>query len=245
MNIIIIPLIAFVSTDDHPKTFEDLEIAKIVAMHEVKNLRMETTISLPSPDGPAHEIHLKMLVLGDRRRCSVIADDQVQLEVIDNSPTSWIIVPPQRKYAEIKPDTTKEPKFDPKEQLLKAEPDSFSFKFDSDEPVRFAPYSAFVLQPMEVVHEGSNTLRKVAASITSKKTGNKITVTQWFLPDKWFLKRFTIEGRGQDGPISLKGEASVLDFKSALRDSDFILDMTTVQGFDKVDNTQIGGDSRT
>lgn len=192
------------------------------------------TLNVSTGDGGAHELHMKTLVAGDRLRGSVIADGELQVEIIDDPPRHWIIVPPQRKYALDKSKLAEDAKYDPRGDLLKAEPDSFKFRDDSDEQVQFAPVNRFVLQPMEIVHEGGSLLRKFVATITSRTTGHVLTVTQWFLPDVWIVKRFSVVGNMPSGPLSIKGEATLIDFKPHIKESEFLLDMSSVEGFEKV-----------
>ena len=60
-----------------------------------------------------------------------------------------------------------------------------------------------------------------------------MVVTQWFLPDKWIVKRFTIDGMSDTGPVRLKGEVGVLDFKATIPSNEFLLDPALVSGYEK------------
>jgi hypothetical protein len=227
-----------------PKTFEDLELAKIVAVHDLKNLKMEMTLPIPL-NGELRDGHVDMLFSGDRRKCTISADGAVQMETIDNPPYHSVVVPPQKKYEEVKSDPPKDLAFDPKTHLLKTPQDEFRFQFESSGTVQFSPGPEFVLSQVEAVQEGTTKLRKIVAKATSKSTGHVLTVTQWFLSDKWILKKFTIDSQTDDGAISLRGEVTLLDFKATFKDADFVLDRSSIQGYEKVDGVlSFGGDSR-
>lgn len=64
--------------------------------------------------------------------------------------------------------------------------------------------------------------------------GNTLTVTQWFLLDRWILKRFTVLIEGPDGPNAIRGEIK-LDFKAAHGASEFTLKPEAIEGCEKHD----------
>ena len=37
------------------------------------------------------------------------------------------------------------------------------------------------------------------------------------------------------GPLSIKGEATLIDFKPHIKESEFLLEMSSLEGFEKVD----------
>jgi hypothetical protein len=240
---VIVPFIAALLLGQAPKTFEDLEIAKIVAMHDLKRVRMEFNLELPPEQGETHKLTYSRLVMGDHCRSTVRFDDEVQVDMITAPPYLWIVMPKAKKYTEIKDTTPKAQPFDPKQDLLKADPDTFNFKCDEC-AAKFAPAKEISIQSIETVHEGKAEYRKVIASIKSKSTGHVLTITQWFLPDKWIVKRFSIIGESSEGPVNYKGEATVIDLDPKLKDSDFVLDMSAVAGFEKTVAGPNGGSGK-
>ena len=228
----ILPLFALFAAAQNPKSFEDLELAKIVTWHNVKHMRFEEKLTSTEENGDVHVIGVSVLIQGDKSRASLKIDDQPLLISLTNPPESWVVAPSQKKYFQQKIDTTKRPAFDAKEHLLKADPDTFNLTFDTDEPIRFGPAKKFVIRSFTTVREGGESLRKVEATITNKE-GRSLVVTQWFLLDKWIVKRFTVARSGQSSKIAMKGVATTIDFEPNAKDSEFVLDRSTIAGFEK------------
>lgn len=214
-----------------PKTFEDLELDKITAYHNLKDFREEMDIEV----GDA-KIHRTTMMDGDRSHIICTLSDGTKMESVCDGIVGWAILHSQKQYFERKID--RNATFDPKQFLLKTVPDSFNFNFNGGQPVQFALSPAFEITSVETIKDDGETLRKVVA--TSKKpNGHYLTLTQWFLPDRWLVKRFTIDGVGNDGPIRGRGEATKLRFDAKYTSPDFALDSTLIQGYQKVE----GGES--
>src|SRR5207237_6947943 len=90
--------------------------------------------------------------------------------------------------------------FDAKAARVTTPPDSFNFSFTSYQPIQFVLDPPLEIKSIETVKEGTETLRKVVASKT-KANGSTLTIVQWFLPDKWILRKFTLDGQGAGRPI--------------------------------------------
>ena len=217
-----------------PTTFEALELAKIRAYHELKTCREVWEVEI-----------------GDQKlgRDSIIDDGQYRVVItvgdgrfisLADKKTSWMLMEPQKVYyeSEIKPWT-----FDPKESLLKAAKDEFQFKFDSNKPMQFALSTEVKLMPIEEVTVDKEKLRKVVALAKNAK-GHEISITQWFLPDRWLLKRFSVKGQGDGGPFEFGGVAKVLDLKAKIDPADFKLDPESIKGYQKGELPPTDGGNR-
>lgn len=213
-----------------PKSFEEIELAKIKAYHELTGFREEMTIELKGSQ-PA-TIKRTIELDGPKHRALFIMPGDAKLENICDGETSRMIMHSNKAYTDKKVDPWSS--FDPKTLLAKPEEDSLKFEFDTAEkPVLFACSPPLTLKTFETIEDGSEKLRKAVATSTSKK-GRTVTVTQWFLPDKWILKRFSIAGEGENGPIDLVGKAEKLEVNVKFAANEFVLDPVVVKDFQKV-----------
>ena len=209
-------LVVGFATLQTPKTFQDIEIAKIMAFHGLVKFKMDLTVSFDIGTSKA-VTNVETILDGNHRHVKISLPDSTRMEYVDNGSTIWFINHSLKSYVETK--YVPEASFDPKANLLKVAPLRFDFNFSSDQPVQFASDPPPIVQSISIVRDGGSTLRKVVASCTSKK-GHKITITQWFLPNRWIVKRFEVVGQSDSGPFTGKGEAKI-DFNSPPRPREF------------------------
>jgi len=209
-----------------PETFDALEIAKITATHGIKHFRSVTNISGVTGQGV---IKVTDVEDGGRSHVTIKFPDGSNMEIIDDGSTVWSIVDQAKQYSEAKRIQTDT--FDPKEMLLKSHA-SVKFNFTYEGQMQFAADPQFVLAGIEKVQEAGASLRKAVATATSAK-GNKVTITEWFMPDKWIMKRFSLVGQGESGSVSVKGEVSSIDFEATPLPGEFALDPARISGYTK------------
>jgi hypothetical protein len=214
-----------------PKTFEDLEIAKIEALHGIKTFRWQMTVSLHS-EGKDYSMKATMLRDGARGESDSSMPNVLELRTVTDGSTIWTLRDPQKVYEEAKLDPNEV--FDPKKLLIANHPHSFNYAFGTDNTFGFACDPPLNLMSLATVQEGGIALRKAVATSTNEK-GQTLTLTQWFLPDKWILKRFTIDGKGDGGPFHADAEATTIDFKAKIGPKDFNLDPAMLTGYTKQD----------
>jgi len=223
----IIPLLTLLAAPPFP-TFEELEIDKIKAYFELKAFHEELEVT----DVEAAKTYLvtRSTKMDGLRSHSTGGTGTSKVESVCDGKTSWLIFTSQASYYESKIDQTAA--FDPKTWLLKADADGFNFAMNTTEPVQFACHLPLKVVSVEVVKEGAQNLRKVVASATNSK-GIKLTITQWFLPDKWLVKRFSVD-TGPTGPINMKGVMTTLDLHATFPATEFNLDPKMVEHFQKM-----------
>jgi hypothetical protein len=215
---------------DGPKTFEELEIAKLSAYHDVKAFQSVMDLSVTTA-GNVATMHVRAMRDGERSYQVVTRSDGAPLESGSDGKNVWGIYPDQKVYTEHPADSFAA--FDPKASLLAATSNNFKFNFGSDTQMQFASDPAFFLQSIEPVAVDGVKLRKAVASIVNKD-GNTIVLTQWFLADKWLLKRFIVTGYSDNGAFAMKGDLT-LNQSATIDDKLFTLDPSKVQGYEKRD----------
>lgn len=227
----LLPLTLLIALQE-PKTFEEIELAKIKAYHELSGFREVMTITLRSEETAVFKRTIELD--GPKHRAIFIMPGDAKLENVCDGATSRMIMHANKVYTDKKVDPWSS--FDAKALLTKPEEDSLKFEFDTAEkPVLFGCSPPLVLKSFETLQEGGAKLRKVVASSTSKK-GRTVTVTQWFLPDRWLIKQFRISGTGENGPIDVEGKSDKLEFNVTFPPDEFALDPAIVKDFQKVGN---------
>jgi hypothetical protein len=123
--------------------------------------------------------------------------------------------------------------FDPKTKLAKAEPESIKFTYTaSDDPILFACDPPFVLRSIDEVTEKDRKLRRAVA--VTGKNGRSVTLTQWFLPDRWLLTRFVIEGEDKEGKIKIVGNVLKMELNRTYNDKSFKPEPELVLGYRRI-----------
>lgn len=212
-----------------PKSMEELELAKIKAWDELRLYREVLVMSLNGA-----KLTKTYVKSGHRFYARIDLPDGSHLETLNNGEMGWTLLHRRKTYYEGKVESPLPD--DPKSRVLKAEEGAVQFKFDDREPVRFATNPMPEITSTEVVEEGGKKLRRVIARATGK-SGGTITFTQWFLPDRWIIKKFKIEGGGEDGPFTFTGEATEIDFKPKIDEAIFTLDPKQIEGYTKAEGS--------
>jgi hypothetical protein len=217
---------------DVPKTFEELELAEIMAVHQIKAYRSEAELNVIGDDGVNNTLRWNSLL--DRGRFHVTLNPSTgKVEYICNSTKSWAVLDQEKEVGE---STAPTPAFSPKSEVFRSH-DGFKFQLCSDQSaaIRFAMDPPFRLQSVSTDQVGSQTLRKAVATVISKR-GNKATLIQWFLPDKWILVKATMDvhiGNRDQKIMDLK--VSEMDFNVKISNEDFKLNPNRVVGYQKID----------
>lgn len=214
MLLTLISAACFIQT---PKTFEELEIAKIKQYRELKRyeeqlkVRMGDTVINQTSFVDNRRFQVK-LGLSTGQKYDTFCDGQVSVNVnhADKSYSQGKVEQPEV--------------FDPKSALLKPGDQVFNLMWGSGLPVRFAVDAALELK-FEEDKEGSEKLRKVVATATGPN-GGKLVLTQWFKAEKWILVKFTVKMPTDEESPYVQGEVKTLDLKS-VKDSDFKWDPKT------------------
>lgn len=231
LQTMVLSTFALVIAIQAPKSFEDLEIEKIKAYHGLKGFREEFKIELKGDD--SSYVTRSVELDAGRFRAVIVMPEGQKMEDLFDGITNRIIMHESKTYFDVPFDKSRP--FDPKDYLAKTEGESLKFSFASaGTPIQFACDPPLVIKSIETVQEGSARLRRVIAT-SAGKSGRTLTITQWFLPDKWLLKRFKIEGVGQSGPIHVEGTAVKLDLDAKFDAKHFTLDPATISGYKKLD----------
>jgi len=226
----LIAAVALFFAPSDPKTFEDFELAKLVAYHGLKNFTSDMRITM-SAAGQTSDLRLINRFDGEMFHSKVMTGEGASLEVGADGKRMWAIFPSDKAYFEGPIEAGKP--YDAKAHLLKVEKESFRFNFGTEVQVQFSCDPPFKIKSISTVKEGTTTLREVVASVTNAK-GHTLNLTQWFLPDRWILKRFSMKGQTEAGVTVFKGEAA-LSLNAKFTPDEFKLDRASVIGFVKRD----------
>ena len=186
-----------------PATFDDLERAKVSDIAGLVNFRYKTdlqNIGLALKDGVTVRT----------------SESQVSYESFDESKQkdgsgktfgalNWIVTSQNRVACSMGGKTSDLPgglsTFLIPEQLV--------VEFTVGRQVAFGSSPQFVLQGITSVPEEGQTLRKAVA--TAKLKRGTATLTQWFFPGKWIVKRFSIEIKGDGDSYYCSGKITDLN----------------------------------
>lgn len=225
-----IPALIGISIAQVPKTFEDVEIEKIRAYVGLKTFREEMHISM-RPGDPRGDFVRLIEIDSPMSRSIILMPDLTRFQAVCDGKTRWTIQHAAKEYTEGSVDSGKP--FKPSEHLANAEEvDSFEIEFSSgDQPIRFAASPNFKLGAMTEEHVAGERERKVLATAT-KADKTQIRLTQWFLADKWILKRFRLE-KGVE--LLAEGKCKKLELNAKFEPSYFVMNPALIQGYKKIE----------
>lgn len=224
-------LLLLTTLQQTPPPFAEVELDKVRAYHDLKLFHEEMTCTLTA--GPNEvKIERSTFIDGSKFHCIQLVNATQRYESICDGSREWTISRPDRQYGDVAADTA----FDPTAEVIKATNQHFYFRFDSDRPAQFACDPDFTPVSMETVTEGKDKLRKLVYSAVSK-TGHTMTMTEWFLPDRWILKKVLLIGQSDVGDTRLECAMSTLDFEPTMPPDVFKLDPAIVDGYKKIDGT--------
>jgi hypothetical protein len=213
-------------------TFAEIEAAKIKA-YETEPAFQETsvvTILAGSDTSGTRRVAAKS---GDKRYTLIEQDGEVFVEMGAVGLDSWAIFYPARAFAFAKADPevkARPPKVD---DLL--QPGELSFEFGSEKPNGFRSNPLFEVLSDETEPLTGGPVRKVTARFRGVNPPREVTLVQWFHPEKWFLRRFELNGTDREGQrLRVIGEVET-NFKPTLPDSLFNFDAKKVEGFKRVE----------
>lgn len=218
-----------------PTTFVEVELEKIKAYVGLRAFREEMHISL-SPGDPRGDFVRLIEIDGSMSRAVILMPDLTRLQAVCDGKTRWAVHQASKTYSEGPASDGKT--FKPSDHLAKAkEVDSFELDFDSvDRPVRFDANPGFVLKSIAEESLDGEKLRKVVAVSVRTDKAKQVTLTQWYLPDKWILKSFTLTSEGK---TLAEGRCKVLDFNATFERGYFVFNADSIKGFKRV-NTDPG-----
>jgi hypothetical protein len=211
-------------------TFEDVELEKIKAYHDLKAFHEELEIDITT-NGEVSILRRSTFLDGEKAHSILITPQQTKDESFSDGEKQWTIARAEKQFWEIKTDNNS--KFDPKSELIKAIPNAFNFLCNWGRPVQFQPDPPPTLVSDEIVEVAKESLRRVKFMTTSP-TGI-ITITQWFQPDKWILKQFLVEMSNNDASVTMRRTETVQDFKPSIPPTEFTFDPKLVAGYAKGD----------
>lgn len=213
----------------NPKSFEDLEIEKIEAYHGLKSFHEVIELKVDTGQPEQTPIIMKRETFMDGTRYHVIedADAAGKIETIGDGKFYYFIDHTKKTFNRGPADGAP---FDAKANLLKAESHAFNLNIDSGMPFQVASDPAPIIESISTVKEGKTELRKVVATATSAK-GNKLTIVQWFLPDRWILDRATVKEETKNSPMSAEVTVTVLDFDAKFKTNEFTFDPSHLKGY--------------
>jgi len=231
----LIAAVALLFAPTDPTTFQDFEIAKLAAYHGLRNFTSDMRITM-SAEGQTSELRLINRFDGEKYHSKVVTGEGASIEVGGDGKKMWAIFPGDKAYFEGPAEPVKP--YVPKAHLLKVEKENFRFNFGTEVQVQFSCDPPFKIKSISTVKEGTTTLREVVASVTNAK-GHTLNVTQWFLPDRWILKRFLLKGQTEAGATTFRGEAT-LNLNARFTSDEFKLDHGLVLGYVKRDSLPQG-----
>jgi hypothetical protein len=215
-----------------PKTFKQLELAKIVAFHELKSVHLEEMLTTENGGAatPGGASRTSIFQEGNRVHWLFSAPDGTRVEALDDGLTTWLIFHHRKEYWVMS--DNKLPAFKAEQKLIEAPPGQFKFNPMGTGPFQFASNPPPEIESIASAVLDGETLRKVVASVTSAK-GNRLTVTQYFVPDRWVAKRAEVTIVGPSTNVRMSARLTTLDFHPAFTHGEFQFDPSKVKGYER------------
>jgi hypothetical protein len=228
--------LAILAARQAPRSFDELETAKLRAFHNVKRLHLIFEANEIGGKASA-AVESEVWKDGPRLHGILILPEGGVHEQIDDGVITWYIDRPGKKYYVTKDAATMP--FDPAKNHLVCAPDNANFGLSTYGPVLLASDPMPSITSTEMIREGDDTLCRVVAQMVSHR-GGRLTVTQWFLKDVWIPKRFKMTADSSAGAYKLLGQATTLELDPVIPSDEFTLDPKRIEGFSKVDGPPPG-----
>jgi len=211
--------IALCAVDKTPRTFEELEDAKVNAFHSIERARIECRAHVLGDVSQTkakyskwfhYEFSVSTLIDGSRYHSTVKHDNGEGEEFLSDGAHSWMVnFGRLLDFGPIQKD-----QFDPK--AFNATRMDLKWANPNRGLLLFNVVAKFKLKgsPTTETVKGQ-VLRKVVSNIP----GDGTTLTQWFLPDRWILKKAILVGPA--GEYTDTFEFPKIDFNPVIRASEF------------------------
>ena len=219
-----------------PKSLSEVEINKILAFHELQNYREILEVELIRNGNDHYSMKAVTCIAGKKLHFVLTSPDGNRLESIVDGKISTLIVASSKVYCSYP--YPADAKFDPRAHLLKIEPGKFSFNSSSGAPFRFSMDPDLPITSDGLVEVDHAKFRRVVVSGVGT-SGRRVSITQYFLPDRWLLQRFEIEGEAETGTFYLNGKVTVSEFSPKFPETEFLFDPKAVDGFKKLSLDEI------
>ena len=218
-----------------PLTFEDVEIAKIRAFHDLPRFELEAEIKSPHQD-------TVFTVLKDGSRWDIAPKDlgkhyNNQFEIFDDGNNTLYILDDSHTLVS-KGDA--EGPLDPMTLLLKSGPSFAEGNYEVNRQPQFSIDPSFAIVSDESVRLDGHRRRKVVAKFPPHDGllgETQITITQWFLPDKWIAMRTEVAGSTSRGPVDATWQVKKFDPNPKNTEKVFALVTSRIATYKKYDST--------
>lgn len=237
----LLPLALVFSLDQHAPqlTFESVEAEKAKAFYETPTFR---EIARLQEEGKANKWTVRRTMEVDGLKRHVLIENneigKVAEIVCDGRQLRAFSHPAKAYYDCSAPSERPKPSgySDPHGHMDPLEPGEVRPFFNSDSPVGFVTKEKFVFVSDGSEKLGGKPFRKIVMAFDSSfPPPHKVSLTQWFYPGTWFLRRMELAGIGQDGKPSAMVWEFEVDTKPTFKDSTFTFSSASVEGFRKMD----------
>jgi len=194
--------VIYLSTQN-PKSFEDLEHAKLADIAGSSNFQYQanlTNIGLARNESEVFKSNKSVVT------CESF-DEKKQKTGSGNSTgmLSWTLTSQDLMSLSASGKATEFPNG----MQAMVHPEQIMIGFPAGQQVAFGSYPQFVLKGVTMAKEDGMAVRKVVATARLKR--GTATLTQWFLPTKWIVKRFSLEVKGDAASFACSGRISNLN----------------------------------
>ena len=187
-----------------PKSFKELEAAKISSVSGIAHFYCRTQLM-----NVGQAEHENVSVQASKDKISYQSYDEEQNQVGYGGSTgeiNWIMTPQDRFALTTGGISTN--KLSSLESVITSQ--ELMLSFSKGQQVAFSSVPGFDLKEITSVTEDGQTVRKAVA--TAELTRGTVTLTQWFMADKWILRHFSIELKEKDKTFSCSGRVSNLAY---------------------------------
>jgi hypothetical protein len=174
-----------------------------------------------------------LTVLGKSLHSIIRSGDELALELGRDGRESWIVMYGPKLYSLATMKETKEKEAPHQHQEPLSEGESV-LDFGTERPVAVRTNPSPKVSSIETVTLDGKPYRLVIAKAITKDKSREWVIKQWFLQDKWLLKRLEVTEPSKNPKPRVRAEVE-LDFTPKVDASLFKLDPRKVEGFTKMD----------
>lgn len=214
-------------------TFEEVEKNKYQAFAALTSFKGTYVVVSVPEQGLAVRQEVQ-LTLGEKgRRIKISVDGNAGLESGWTQDQKWLVSHPNKTY--VFKQESKGFKVTNPYHALGVDKGSFNFTVDEYGPRFATDPAAKVTAKQKATLDGAQTVKVDAQAVNAAGNG-EVTVTQWFLPDSWYLKRFEVvlTSKGKE-LLKIVGFLQDANFKASLPESQFQLPAEVGRNYKKVE----------
>ena len=214
-------------------TFEDVEKNKYQAFAALATFKGTFVVVSVPQEGLAVRQEVELSLGQTGRRIKISVNGVPGFESGWTQDQKWIVSHAAKSY--VSKQEAKAFKVTAPYHPLSVEKGAFNFTVDEYGPRFATDPRASVVSKDKVTFEGAQLTRIVAQAVNPSSNG-EVSVTQWFLPDTWYLKRFEVVLTSKGTQLlKLVGFLQDGNFKASLPESTFQLPAEVSRNYKRVE----------